>query len=130
MTPPILLDTNALFWILNGDPKLSKRVQAAVVSPLSDIRVSVVSAWEVVLKFQSEKLSFDIPIEQVLSEILSGSTWPVPTVRPEHITELLDLPPLHRDPFDRILIAQARREGLTPATSDSRIREYDVSTIW
>jgi len=51
-------------------------------------------------------------------------------MRPEHIAELLDLPLIHRDPFDRILIAQARREGLTPATSDSRIREYDVSTIW
>jgi antitoxin (DNA-binding transcriptional repressor) of toxin-antitoxin stability system len=91
--------------IIGGDPKLSKPVQAAVVPPLSDI-------------------------EQVLSEILSGATWPVPTVRPEHIAELLDLPLIHRDPFDRILIAQARREGLTPATSDSRIREYDVSTIW
>ena len=51
-------------------------------------------------------------------------------MRPEHIAELLDLPLIHRDPFDRILIAQARREGLTLATSDSRIREYAVSTIW
>jgi len=52
------------------------------------------------------------------------------TVRPEHITEILELPPLHRDPFDRLLIAQARTEGMILATPDSRIREYEVSTIW
>jgi len=90
----------------------------------------VVSAWEIVLKFQTGKLAFDIPIERVLSEVLSGVTWPVLMVRPAHITALLDLPAIHRDPFDRILIAQARTEGLMLATSDSRIREYEVSTIW
>jgi PIN domain nuclease of toxin-antitoxin system len=124
----ILLDTNALLWILGSDPKLSKRVQAAVVSPSSDIRVSVVSAWEIVLKFQAGKLSFDVPIERVLSEVFNA--WPILTVRPEHITEILELPPVHRDPFDRLLIAQARTEGMILATSDSQIRQYEVSTIW
>jgi PIN domain nuclease of toxin-antitoxin system len=124
----ILLDTSALLWILGKDPKLSKRVQAAVVSPSPDIRVSVVSAWEIVLKFQAGKLSFDVPIEKVLSEVCNS--WPMLTVRPEHIAGILELPPIHRDPFDRLLIAQARMEGMTLATSDSRIRQYDVSTIW
>ncbi|HXM45758.1 MAG TPA: type II toxin-antitoxin system VapC family toxin [Bryobacteraceae bacterium] len=130
MTQPILLDTNALLWILGSDPKLSKRVRAAVLSPLSDIRVSVVNAWEIVLKFQTGKLTFDVPIERVLSEILSGATWPVLAVRPEHIAELLELPPIHRDPFDRMLVAQARAEGMSLATPDSQIRQYEVSTIW
>jgi PIN domain nuclease of toxin-antitoxin system len=88
----------------------------------------VVSAWEIVLKFQAGKLSFDVPIERVLSEAFNA--WPVLMVRPEHITEILELPPIHRDPFDRLLIAQARTEGLMLATSDSRIREYEVPTIW
>jgi PIN domain nuclease of toxin-antitoxin system len=130
VTQPILLDTNALLWILGSDPKLSKRVQTAVLSPLSDIRVSVVNAWEIVLKFQAGKLAFDVPIERILSEVLSGATWPVVAVRPEHITELLELPPIHRDPFDRLLIAQARAEGMALATPDSRIQQYAVSTIW
>ena len=120
MTRPILLDTNAPLWILGGDPKPSKRVKTAVLSPLSDIRVSVVNAWEIVLKFQAGKFSFDVPIERVLSEALSGATWPVVAVRPEHITELLELPPIHRDPFDRLLIAQARAEGMMLATPDSQ----------
>jgi PIN domain nuclease of toxin-antitoxin system len=103
VTQSILLDTNALLWILGNDPKLSKRVQAG-------------------------KLSFDVPIERVLSEVFNA--WPVLMVRPEHITEILELPPIHRDPFDRLLIAQARTEGMILATSDSQIRQYEVSTIW
>lgn len=99
-----------------------------MVSPSSDIRVSVVSAWEIVLKFQAGKLTFEVPIERVLSEVFNA--WPVLTVRPEHITEILELPPIHRDPFDRLLIAQARAEGMTLATSEGHIRQYEVSTIW
>lgn len=130
MTGPILLDTNVLIWILGNDSRLSKRVRAAVASSQADIRVSVVSAWEIVLKFHVGKLSFDLPIERVLSEILSGARWPVLAVLPAHITELLQLPPIHRDPFDRLLIAQARAEGMALATSDSLIHEYKVATIW
>jgi PIN domain nuclease of toxin-antitoxin system len=89
-----------------------------------------VSAWEIVLKFQAGKLSFDVPIEQVLSGILSGAPWPVLPILPAHITELLELPLLHRDPFDRLLIAQARAEGMILATSDSRIHQYKVATLW
>ena len=130
MKQPILLDTSTLLWVLGNDSKLSKRVRAAVTSTQSDIRVSVVSAWEIVLKFQAGKLSFEVPIERILSEILNGTTWPVLTVLPSHITELLALPLIHRDPFDRLLIAQARAEGMMLATPDSRIHEYAVPTIW
>ena len=69
--PSILLDTNVLLWILGNDPRLSKRVQTAVLSPSADIRVSVVSALEIVLKFQAGKLSLDVPIERVLSEVFN-----------------------------------------------------------
>ncbi|MGO4885178.1 MAG: type II toxin-antitoxin system VapC family toxin [Bryobacteraceae bacterium] len=130
MIQPILLDTNALLWILAGDPKLSRRVRAAVTSPHADVRVSVVSAWEIAVKFQIGKLSFALPIEQVLSEVLSGVTWPVLSVLPAHIMALLELPAIHRDPFDRLLIAQALAESLTLATADERIQEYKISTIW
>ena len=130
MTKPILLDTNALLWILEGAPQLSKRVRTAVTSSETPIHVSVVSAWEIVIKFQAGKLSLDVPIERLLSEILSGTTWPVLNILPAHIMELLDLPPIHRDPFDRLLVAQARAEGMTLATADKHIHEYEVSTIW
>jgi PIN domain nuclease of toxin-antitoxin system len=93
------------------------------------VRISVVSAWEIAIKGQSGKLSFDVPIADVLSRILSGAVWPILPVLPAHISELLELPLLHRDPFDRLLIAQARAEGMVLATSDVNIRKYKVATI-
>ena len=129
MTPPTLLDTNVPIWALNADRRLTRRLTAALSSPTSDIRVSVVSAWEIAIKYQSGKLTFDVPIEEVLSRILSGAVWPVLPVLPSHIPELLDLPLLHRDPFDRLLVAQARTEGMTLATSDANIRKYKVTTF-
>jgi PIN domain nuclease of toxin-antitoxin system len=123
---PILLDTNVLIWALNGDRLLTRRMKAAISSPTADVRVSVVSAWEIAIKHQSGKLLFDVPVEEVLSRILSGTVWPVLPVLPAHIPELLALPMHHRDPFDRLLIAQARAEGMAIATADENIRKYRV----
>lgn len=129
MKRAILLDTNVLLWALNDDRRLSRRVKSVLSAATSDVRISVVSAWEIAIKYQSGKLSFDVPAEEVLSRILAGTVWPVLPVLPSHIPELLDLPLLHRDPFDRMLIAQARTEGMTLATMDSEIRKYKVPTI-
>ena len=126
MIRPILLDTNVLIWALNGDRLLTRRMKAAISSPTADVRVSVVSAWEIAIKYHSGKLLFDVPVEEVLSRILSGTVWPVLPVLPAHIPELLALPMHHRDPFDRLLIAQARAEGMAIATADENIRKYRV----
>ena len=126
MIRPILLDTNVLIWALNNDGSLTRRMKAAISSPTADVRVSVVSAWEIAIKHQSGKLLFDVPVEEVLSRILSGTVWPVLPVLPAHIPELLALPMHHRDPFDRLLIAQARAEGMAIATADENIRKYRV----
>ena len=126
MIRPILLDTNVLIWALNDDRLLTRRMKAAICSPTADVRVSVVSAWEIAIKYQSGKLLFDVPVEEVLSRILSGTVWPVLPVLPAHIPELLALPMHHRDPFDRLLIAQARAEGMALATADENMRKYRV----
>ena len=65
-----------------------------------------------------------MPVEDVLSRILDGAVWPVLPVLPAHIPEMLALPMHHRDPFDRLLIAQARAEGMALATADDQIRKY------
>jgi PIN domain nuclease of toxin-antitoxin system len=129
MRRPILLDTNVLLWSLNNDRRLSRRLKKVLSAPAAEIRISVVSAWEIVIKHQGGKLSFDTPIEEVLSSVLSGTIWPVLPLLPSHIPELLDLPMLHRDPFDRLLVAQARTEGMLLATTDTNIQQYEVPTI-
>ena len=70
MTRPILLDTNVLIWALNDDRALTRRMRAAITSPTAQVHVSVVSAWEIAIKYQCGKLSFDVPVEEVLSRIL------------------------------------------------------------
>jgi PIN domain nuclease of toxin-antitoxin system len=129
MTRPILLDTNVLLWALNNDRRLTRPMRMAISSPTADLRVSVVSAWEIAIKHQSGKLSFDVPVEQVLSRILGGEVWPVLPVLPAHILALLALPMHHRDPFDRLLIAQALAEGMALATADQNIRAYRLPLV-
>ena len=130
MTRPILLDTNILIWALNDDRFLTRRMRAAITSPTTAVHLSVVSAWEIAIKYQSGKISFDVPVEEVLARILDGTVWPVLPVLPAHIPELLALPMHHRDPFDRLLIAQARVEGMALATADDQIRKYRVAMAW
>ncbi len=129
MTRPILVDTSVLIWVLNDAPQLTRRLRSALTSPGADVRISVVSVWEIAIKEQSGKLSFDVPIGDVISRILSATIWPILPVLPFHIPELLELPLLHRDPFDRLLIAQARAEGMVLATSDVNIQKYEVATV-
>ena len=129
MTRPILLDTNVLIWALNDDRALTRRLRAAITAPTAKVYVSVVSAWEIAIKYQCGKLSFDVPVEEVLSRILAGTVWPVLPVLPAHILALPALPMHHRDPFDRLLIAQARAEGMALATADINIRKYRVPIV-
>ena len=101
-------------------------MRAVISSTAARVHLSVVSAWEIAIKYQSGKLTFDVPVEEVLSRILDGTAWRVLQVPPAHIPELLALPMHHRDPFDRLLIAQARAEGMALATADVNIRKYRV----
>jgi PIN domain nuclease of toxin-antitoxin system len=105
-------------------------MRSVISSTTASVHLSVVSAWEIAIKYQSGKLSFDVPVEEVLSRILDGTVWPVLPVLPAHIPELLALPMHHRDPFDRLLIAQARAEGMALATSDDQIRKYRLPLAW
>ncbi len=130
MNRRILLDTNVLIWALNDDRALTRRMRSVLSSTTASVHLSVVSAWEIAIKYQSGKLSFDVPVEDVLSRILDGASWPVLPVLPAHIPELLALPMHHRDPFDRLLIAQARAEGMSLATSDQQFRKYRVPLAW
>ena len=124
MKRPILLDTKVLIWALNDDRALTRRMRSAISA------TPELSAWEIAIKYQSGKLTFDVPVEDVLSRILDGAVWPVLPVLPAHIPELLALPMHHRDPFDRPLIAQARAERMALATADDRLRKYRVPMAW
>lgn len=93
------------------------------------LSVSLVSAWEIVLKHQAGKLRLKTAIEEVVNHILYHSPWSILPMSSEHLAAVATLPMLHKDPFDRLLVAQARHEGLTILTPDKQIQAYDVQTI-
>jgi PIN domain nuclease of toxin-antitoxin system len=122
----LLLDTHVLIWAMQQPDRLSSHARAAIADRRNEILVSAASVWEIAIKVASGRLSFPVAdVDVMLAEMGFG----VVTVAPRHAVELLALPRLHGDPFDRMLIAQARAEGLTLVTDDTMIRRYDVALL-
>ena len=122
-----LLDTVTLVWALGSPERLSPRARRLVDA--GENVVSVGSYWEIVIKTQKGLLIIaDLPTWwRRATELTAARVLPI---RASHVTALAALPMLHKDPFDRILIAQAIAEGLELVTNDEPIRDYPVRTIW
>lgn len=125
--PTHLLDTSTLLWSLGAPERLSRRVRSLVLGGQNV--VSVASYWEVVVKTQKGFLSIpDLTTWwQRATDVIAARILPI---RASHLSALAALPTLHKDPFDRILIAQAIAEGLDFVTDDEHIISYPVRTIW
>jgi PIN domain nuclease of toxin-antitoxin system len=122
-----LLDTSTLLWALGEPERLSPRARRLVEA--GENVVSVASYWEVVIKTQKGLLSIsDLATWWRQATDLTAAR--VLHIRASHITALAALPMLHKDPFDRILIAQAKAERLGLVTSDAPLGKYPVQTIW
>lgn len=122
-----LLDTSTPPWALGEPERLSPRARRLVDS--GENVVSVASYWEVVIKTQKGLLSIaDLPTWWRRATDLTAAR--VLQIRGSHVTALAALPMLHKDPFDRILIAQAVAEGLGVVTNDGLISDYPVRTLW
>lgn len=121
-----LLDTHIFLWGLSNVPRLSSQVQQVLLSPVDDVFVSVVSAWEIGIKKSLAKLTAPDDLEQ---EILRCGFLTLQMTF-DHAKAVATLPWQHRDPFDRMLIAQAQIEALTLVTADPIIRKYDVNLLF
>ena len=126
----LLLDTHAFLWFIDSDPRLSTTAAARIADPATSVRVSVVTAWEIVIKLGTGKLTLGRPLAQLWPESLAANDFAVLDVTSEHVLALEALPPHHRDPFDRLLIAQAITEGLDLVSADSAFAPYPVHCIW
>jgi PIN domain nuclease of toxin-antitoxin system len=122
-----LLDTSTLLWALGSPERLSRRARSIVEA--GENVISVASYWEVVVKAQKGLLSIADPATwwRRATDVLGARTLPI---RASHVTALAALPMLHKDPFDRILVAQALAEGLDFVTYDPLIASYPVRTVW
>jgi len=125
----LLLDTHVLVWALGDPHRLSAKARAAILDERNDLLASHVSFWELAIKSHAPPAAF--PGIDTLDEALRrvGVRQHLPIALP-HILGTATLPPIHRDPFDRLLISQALSEGLTLVTRDSFIHRYPISLLW
>jgi PIN domain nuclease of toxin-antitoxin system len=122
----LLVDTNALLWWLTDDPDLSATAREALAEPANDVLVSAASVWQIAIKRALGKLT--VP-DDLLSQIeAQGFGWL--TVNAEHAWQVRDLPPHHRDPFDRLLVAQSLVEQMPIVSADPRLAAYGVEARW
>ena len=125
----ILLDTHIFLWFISGDIKLSTDVRDVIRDRDNEVYLSAISVWEAIVKYQLGKLPLPehpetyLPQQRDLHQIVSLS------LDESSVAKLAKLPPLHRDPFDRMLICQALENGLTIATVDGAIHAYSVSVM-
>jgi PIN domain nuclease of toxin-antitoxin system len=118
-----LLDTHLLIWAAMGSPRLSPAARAAIEHPAPPPVFSAVSIWEVAVKNALDRPDFVVDPRRLRRELLA-SDYRELDVTSEHGIEAASLPLLHRDPFDRMLLGQARAEGLTLLTSDRHLAPY------
>lgn len=121
----LLLDTNAFIWALDDLAKLAPSARTLLADESNELLVSMASLWEIAIKVATGKLTAGLDWEGYLPKMGAQLL----AIDMEHAREASRLPLLHRDPFDRMLIAQARVENLTIVTRDRRFAEYDV-TVW
>jgi PIN domain nuclease of toxin-antitoxin system len=123
----ILADTHALVWALSDPGSLSVPARKALGE--SEVAVSVASLWELLLKSGRKEALLQDPLPW-WEEYVVRAGVPTLAIRTSHVVALGHLPKLHKDPFDRILVAQAPVEGMPLVTKDARLRDYGVATIW
>jgi PIN domain nuclease of toxin-antitoxin system len=124
----VLIDTHVLLWGLTQESRLSEKVRALL--PASDVWISVASIWEIVTKVQIGKLSLPTPLGPYLRAQLAANGVSVLPILLDHVLRIESMKVHHRDPFDRILIAQSLEESLPIVTSDPQFEKYPVELIW
>lgn len=126
----LLLDTHAFLWWVTADPQLSEAASEAIADGANTIYLSAATAWEIANKAGLGKLQLPADPEPFLKRQLALNAIEVLSIDHRHALHVFSLPRLHRDPFDRILIAQSQVESLTIVTADEMIGRYEVKTIW
>ena len=126
----VLLDTHTLFWFIDGDEKLSNTAAAVIGEPTNSIFFSPASYWEMAIKISLGKWQLNQPYADFIDIALVDYSIEILNISPGHTAELLNLPFHHRDPFDRLFIAQAMAEGIEIISADPQFDKYTVKRTW
>lgn len=129
MSSDLLLDTHTLLWALGDPDRLSPAARAALEDPARARWVSTASVWELAIKSGLGKVSLGVPLPVLVRDTLPACGLGVLPIGADHAVEVERLPLHHRDPFDRLLVAQARVEGLVLVSADPQVARYDVACL-
>ncbi len=125
----VLLDTQVWLWMLAVPERIGVDAQALIRAPGTNLLLSAASTWEIAIKTGLDKLELPGPVEEVVPQMIEETgVTPVPVLI-HHTLGVSALPPHHRDPFDRLLVAQAQSEGVPIMTADRAISMYEVEVV-
>lgn len=125
-----LLDTHTFFWFIEDNPRLSAHAKDLIADGTNEIMLSMASFWEMAIKISLGKLSVSGPFASYISQQLSGNNIGVLDISLQHIAAVVTLPFHHRDPFDRLLIAQAQVEQIPLISVDTTFDAYAILRLW
>ncbi|MGH8622275.1 MAG: type II toxin-antitoxin system VapC family toxin [Burkholderiales bacterium] len=125
----ILLDTQCWLWMLMAPERLSESSRALVTAAETDLILSAASAWEIAIKYGLRKLRLPAHPTELVPDLMTKTAVSALPVHHSHALHVARLPPHHRDPFDRLLIAQAQLEGLPILTADAQFERYEIEVI-
>ncbi len=125
-----LLDTHTFLWFIIGSPRLSEKAKEVISNAENTIYLSAVSGWEIAIKARLGKLELPDAGMKIVLEQVQENDFSILPVSLQHTIQVFDLPPIHRDPFDRMLISQAIFENIEIITNNRMIENYQVETLW
>lgn len=126
----LLLDTHTLLWFALTDPQLSGTATSLIIDPDNEKLVSPASYWEIAIKISIKKYALSKPYEIFMDEAIDKNGFGYLHIEPKHRAALTTLPFHHKDPFDRLLIAQAIIEGIPIISGDTVLDSYPVKRLW
>ena len=127
----VLIDTHVfLWWVSEGGTRVSEQARELLSDGTNRVSMSIASVWEIAIKVGTGKMAVPEPLERYLPGRLRQQGVDLMSIELPHVFRAGELPPLHGDPFDRLLVAQAQIEGIPILTADPAIGRYDVETIW
>ncbi len=126
----LLLDTHAFLWWIGDDRRLSGPAREAIAEPGNEVWFSVASAWEIAIKVGLGRFEIEAPLGRFLEEQTRRNGFRILPVLLGHATSVEALPAHHRDPFDRLLVAQSIAEKMTLVSGDRVLRKYGLRVLW
>ncbi|MEO0556762.1 MAG: type II toxin-antitoxin system VapC family toxin [Bacteroidota bacterium] len=126
----LLLDTHTFLWFIGGDRRLSEPAKRLILDPENERLLSVASLWGMAIKSRLGRLELALPFSALVEEQVRGNAIDVLPIRASHLDSVAQLPFHHKDPFDRLIVAQAMAEEIPVLSRDGAFSDYEIEVLW